>query len=152
MKEKEFRVKQDLLFVVVPLMFNLLLLAGALVFTGGIWRILLVLTALIFTGVILWQSRPMFKAFELIVTPKEIIVKDFRGKVVKRLDWKRVEAAVAGYKKTWLIYTYSFYFRVKGDEDLLFALISRTPGLANKFQQFVRVFVRKKVPVQVVKA
>ncbi len=149
---KEFRVKQDLMFVFVPLAFDLLLFVGALVFTGGFWRVSLVLLSLIFAGIVLWQSRPILKAFELIVTPKEVIVKDFRGNIVRRLEWKRVEAAVAGYKKTWLLYTYSFYFRVKGDEDLLFALISRVPGLAGKFQQFVKVFVRKKVPVQVVKA
>ena len=57
-----------------------------------------------------------------------------------------------GLKKTWIIYTYSFYFRVKGDEDLMFALISREAGLTGKFQNFVKVFVRKKIPVQIVKA
>ncbi|WP_456342597.1 hypothetical protein [Thermovibrio sp.] len=149
---KEFRVKQDLMFVVVPLVFDLLLFAGALVFTSGLWRVLLILLSLGFAGLVLWQARPILKGFELIVNPKEVIVKDFRGNTVRRIEWKRIEAAVAGYKKTWLLYTYSFYFRVKGDEDLLFALISRTPGLTGKFQQFVRVFVRKKVPVQVVKA
>jgi len=149
---KEFRVKQDLMFVVVPLVFDLLLFVGALVFTSGFWRIALILLSLIFAGVVLWQARPIFRAFELVVTPKEVLVKDFRGNTVRRVEWKRIEAAVAGYKKTWLLYTYSFYFRVRGDEDLMFALISRVPGLTGKFQQFVRVFVRKKVPVQVVKA
>ena len=62
-----------------------------------------------------------------------------------------MEAAATGYKKTWKLYTYSFYFRVKGDEDLLFALISRQEGLTGRFQNFIKVFVRKKIPVQVVR-
>ncbi|WP_457679348.1 hypothetical protein [Thermovibrio sp.] len=148
---KEFRVKQDLLFVVVPLTVALLMFVGAL-FMGGIGRIVFIALSLIFAGVVLWQSRPILKGFELVVNPKEIVVKDFFGKEVRRVEWKRVEAVAAGYKKTWMIYTYSFYFRVKKDEDLIFALISRTPGLASRFQQFVRTFVRKRVPIQVVKA
>jgi hypothetical protein len=148
---KEFRVKQELSFVAVPLIFDLLLLVGAL-FVSGIWKFVLIAMALGFAGLVLWQARPIFKSFELLLTPKEIIVKSFNGKVVRRIDWKKVEAAVGGYKKTWLLYTYSFYFRVKGEEDLMFVLISRTPNLTSKFQQFIKVFVRKRIPVQVVKA
>jgi len=148
---EKFKVKQDLSFVLVPLVFSLLVFIGAL-FMSSFWKWGFILLSLVFAGVVLWQSRPFLKNFELVITPKEIVVKDFRGKTVRQLEWKKVEAAAAGYKKTWLIYTYSFYFKVKGDEDLLFALITRTPNLAKKFQQFVRVFVRKKVPVQLVKA
>ncbi|GAB6076075.1 hypothetical protein [Desulfurobacterium crinifex] len=148
---KEFRVKQDLAFVIFPLTVDLLLFVSAL-FMGGFWRWIFIALAVIFAGFVLYQSRPIFKNFQLILTPKEIKVQDFRGNVVRRIDWKKVEGAAGGFKKTWLIYTYSFYFRVKGDEDLMFALISREAGLTGKFQNFVKVFVRKKIPVQIVKA
>jgi len=149
---KELTFKQDLAFVAVPLIFDLLFFVLGLFMPGLIWKLLFCGAAVVFAAVVLWQSRPILKNFLLKITPKEIEVKDFRGNTVRRLDWKKVEAAAAGYKKNWLLYTYSFYFRVKGDEDLLFGLITREPNLASKFQQFVKVFVRKKVPVQVVKA
>lgn len=138
-------------FVVVPLIFDLLFFIVGL-FMPGLWKLAFAAVALIMAGVVLWQARPFLKQFQLTVTPKEVTVKDFRGNTVRKLDWKRVEAVAAGYKKNWMLYTYSFYFRVRGDEDLLFGAITREPGLTGKFQQFVKVFVRKKVPVQVVKA
>ncbi len=148
---EKFRVKQDLSFVLVPLIFSLLVFVGAL-FMSSFWKWGFILLSLVFAGVVLWQSRPFFKNFELVITPKEIYVNDFRGKTVRQLKWGKVEAVATGYRKNWLIYTYSFYFKVKGEEDLLFALITRTPNLAGKFQKFVKVFVRKKIPVQLVKA
>ena len=151
MERREFRVKQDILFIAVPLIFDFLFFIGAL-FLSSPWNWILGALALVFAGVVIWQSRPFLKSFELLLTPKGIKVRDFRGKTVREVDWKRVEAAAAGYKKTWLIYTYSFYFRVKGDEDVLFGLVSREPGLTGKFQQFMKVFVRKRIPVQVVKS
>ncbi len=151
MERKEFRVKQDILFIAVPLIFDFLFLIGAL-FLSSPWKWILSALALIFAGVVIWQSRPFLKNFELVLTPKGLKVRDFRGNTVREVEWKKVEAAAAGYKKTWLIYTYSFYFRVKGDEDVLFGLVTREQGLTGKFQQFMKVFVRKKIPVQVVKA
>jgi hypothetical protein len=148
--DKELKLQQDMLFVFVPLFFDLLLLVAAL-FMSGFWRIAGVLMALGFAGFVLWQSRFMFKNFKMLVTPKGITVVDFFGKVVRKLDWKNVEAVAAGYKKTWKLYTYSFYFRVKGEEDLLFPLISREEGVTGRFQTFVKTRVRKRVPVQLVK-
>ncbi|MEO2082723.1 MAG: hypothetical protein ABGX12_01710 [Desulfurobacteriaceae bacterium] len=148
---KELRLKQDPLFIVVPLFFDLLLFVGAL-FMSGIWKYVGIVMAVTFAVIVLWQSRPLLRNFELLVRPREIIVKDFRGKAVRRLDWKKVEGVAAGFKRTWKLYTYSFYFRVRGEEDLLFVLVSREEGLTAKFQKFVKVFVRKKVPVQTVKA
>ncbi|WP_163329401.1 hypothetical protein GFV12_00330 [Desulfurobacterium thermolithotrophum] len=147
---KEFRVKQESGVVLFPLIVDFLLLIGAL-FMDGIWRWIFIGLSLIFAGLVVYQSRPIFKNFQLVITPKEIKVLDFRGNVVRKIDWKKVEGAAAGFRKTWLIYTYSFYFRVKGDEDLLFSLISREAGLTGKFQNFIKVFVRKKIPVQVIK-
>jgi len=147
---KDFRVKQDLTFVVIPLVFDLVVFFLAL-FMSGFWKWILMALSVGFAGLVLWQSRPMFKSFQLVLTPKEIRVLNFKGEVVRKLDWKKVEAVAAGYKRTWRIYSYSFYFRVKKDEDLLFALVSREEGLAGKFQNFVKVFVRKRIPVQVVK-
>ncbi len=151
MERKEFRVKQDILFVAVPLIFDFLFLIVAH-FLSSPWRWILAALALIFAGIVIWQFRPFLKSFELLLTQKGIKVKDFRGNTVREVEWKKVEAAAAGFRKTWLIYTYSFYFRIKGDEDVLFGLVSREPGLTAKFQQFMKVFVRKKIPVQVVKS
>ncbi len=151
MEKREFRVKQDILFIAVPLIVDFLFLVGAL-FLSSPWNWILSALALIFAGIVIWQSRPFLKNFELILTPKGLRVKDFRGKTVREVEWKKVEAAAAGYKKTWLICTYSFYFRVRGDEDVLFGLVTREQGLTGKFQQFMKIFVRKKIPVQVVKA
>jgi len=150
MKEKELKLRQDVAFIVVPLIFDLLLLIGAL-FLDGFLRIAFALLSIIFAAILLWQSRPMLKNFELTLTPKGITVKDFLGRTVRKVDWKSVEAAAAGYKRVWLLYTYSFYFRVKGDEDVMLALLTRVPDLTSKFQQFLKVFVRKKIPVQIVK-
>ena len=147
---KEFRVKQDRLFLVLPLTINLILLLLSLLLPG-ILKILGVALTFGLAGYMLWQSRPILKNYELILTPKEIIVKDFRGNTVRKLEWKKVEAAAAGVKKNWKIFTYSFYFRVKGEEDLMFALITREEGLTGKFQSFVKIAPRKKVPVQIVK-
>ncbi len=145
-----FKVKQDMLFVYIPLTFDLLLLIAA-IFMPGFWKVIGVVMAIGFAGFVLWQSRFMFKNFEMELSPREIIVRNFRGREVRKLSWKNVETAATGYKKTWKIYTYSFYFRVKGDEDLLFPLISREEGISSKFQNFVKVYVRKKIPVQLVK-
>ncbi|SMP15658.1 hypothetical protein SAMN06265339_1405 [Desulfurobacterium pacificum] len=148
---KEFRVKQDPLFIGLPLFVDLVLLILAL-FLPGIWKVIGVVLALGFAGYVLWQSRPILKNYELVLTPKEVIVKDFRGNVVRRVEWKKVEAAAAGVKKTWKMLTYSFFFRVRGDEDIMFALVTREEGLTGKFQSFMKVTPRKKVPVQIVKA
>jgi hypothetical protein len=147
---KEFKVKQDVTFVVIPLVIDLLVFVGAL-FIDGFFKWILIALSLGFAGVVLWQSRPIYRNYQLLLTPKEIKVLNLKGEVVRRLDWKKVEAAAAGYKKTWKIYSYSFFFRVKKDEDLLFALISREEGLAGKFQNFIKIFVRKRIPVQIVK-
>jgi hypothetical protein len=148
--EKRLEFKQDLIFFAVPLTFDLLFLAGAL-FLSFPFNLILGLVAVIFAGVVVWQSRPFLKNYQLILTPKFLEVRDIRKNTVRKIDWNKVEAAAAGYKKSWLLYTYSFYFRVKGDEDLLFGLITRQEGLTSKFQQFMKVFVRKRIPVQVVK-
>jgi len=148
--EKRFEVKQDLWFVWGPLIFDLLLFVIAL-FMSGFFRWVGIIVSLGLAGLVLWQSRPMFKNFKLILTPKEIKVLDFRGNIVRKLDYKKVLGAVGGFKRTWKIYTYNFYFRVKGDEDLSFVLVSREPNLASKFQNFLKVFVRKKIPVQILK-
>ncbi|RUM44658.1 MAG: hypothetical protein DSY35_01740 [Desulfurobacterium sp.] len=148
---KEFKVKQDLAFVVVPLVLNLIVFTGAL-FMNGLFKWILILLSLGFIGVILWQSRPAFQNYQLVLTPKEVKVLNLKGEVVRKVDWKKVEAVAASYKKTWKIYSYSFFFKVKKDEDLPFALISREKGLTGKFQNFIRVFVRKRIPVRIVKA
>ncbi len=148
--EKRLEFKQDLIFFAVPLTFDLLFLAGAL-FLSFPFNLILGLVAVIFAGVVVWQSRPFLKNYQLILTPKFLEVRDIRKNTVRKIDWNKVEAAAAGYKKSWLLYTYSFYFRVKGDEDLLFGLITRQEGLTLKLQQFMKVFVRKRIPVQVVK-
>jgi len=150
MEKRELRIKQDLLFFAVPLTFDLLFLIGAL-FLSFPWNLILGILALVFAGIVIWQSRPFLKNFELVLTPKFVEVRDFRGRGVRRIEWKKVEAVAAGHKKSWFVFIYSFYFRVKGDEDLLFGLVSRKEGLTSKLQQFVKVFVRKKIPVQVVK-
>ncbi|SMO71580.1 hypothetical protein SAMN06269117_12136 [Balnearium lithotrophicum] len=148
--EKRLEFKQNLIFFAVPLTFDLLFLVGALFLSFPI-NLILGLVAVIFAGVVVWQSRPFLKNYELTLTPKFLEVRDFRKNLVRKIEWNKVEAAAAGYKKSWLLYTYSFYFRVKGDEDLLFGLITRQEGLTSKFQQFMKVFVRKRIPVQVVK-
>ncbi|GEM_PF-957020 len=148
---KEFRVKQDSLFIGLPLIVDLVLLISAL-FLPGIWKAIGAGLALGFAGYVLWQSRPLLKNYELVLTSKEIIVKDFRGNAIRKVEWKKVEAAAAGVKKTWKILTYSFFFRVKGEEDVMFALVTREEGLTGKFQSFMKVTPRKKVPVQIVKA
>ncbi|RUM90003.1 MAG: hypothetical protein DSZ26_03925 [Thermovibrio sp.] len=148
--EKRLEFKQDLIFFAIPLTFDLLFLVGAL-FLSFPFNLILGLVAIIFAGVVVWQSRPFLKNYELTLTSKFLEVRDFRRNLVRKIEWSKVEAAAAGYKKSWLLYTYSFYFRVKGDEDLLFGLITRREGLTSKFQQFMKVFVRKRIPVQVVK-
>ncbi len=148
--KRELRFKQDIAFFAVPLAFDLLFLIGA-PFLSFPWNLILGLLALIFAGIVVWQSRPFMKNFELVLTPQFAEVRNFTGKTVRKVSWKKVEAAAGGYKKTWLVFTYSFFFRVKGDEDIVFGLVSRQQGLANKFQQFLKVFVRKKIPVQIVK-
>ncbi len=148
---KEFRVKQDSLFIGLPLIVDLVLLISAL-FLPGIWKAIGAGLALGLAGYVLWQSRPLLKNYELVLTSKEIIVKDFRGNAIRKVEWKKVEAAAAGVKKTWKILTYSFFFRVKGEEDVMFALVTRENGLTGKFQSFMKVTPRKKVPVQIVKA
>jgi hypothetical protein len=120
--EKRLEFKQDLIFFAVPLTFDLLFLAGAL-FLSFPFNLILGLVAVIFAGVVVWQSRPFLKNYQLILTPKFLEVRDIRKNTVRKIDWNKVEAAAAGYKKSWLLYTYSFYFRVKGDEDLLLSLI-----------------------------
>jgi len=148
--KRELRFKQDIAFFAVPLAFDLIFLIGA-PFLSFPWNLILGLLALIFAGIVVWQSRPFMKNFELVLTPQFAEVRNFTGKTVRKVSWKKVEAAAGGYKKTWLVFTYSFFFRVKGDEDIVFGLVSRQQGLANKFQQFLKVFVRKKIPVQIVK-
>jgi hypothetical protein len=149
-KKNELRFKQDIAFFVVPLVFDLIMLVGAL-FLSFPWNLIIGLLSLIFAGIVIWQSRPFLKNFELVLTPQFAEVRNFTGKTVRKVNWKKVEAAAAGYKKTWLIFTYSFFLRVKGDEDLLFGLVSRQEGLTGKFQQFLKVFVRKKIPIQIVR-
>ena len=148
--EKRLEFKQDLIFFAVPLTFDLLFLVGAL-FLSFPFNLILGLIAVIFAGVVIWQSRPFLKNYQLILTPKFLEVRDIRKNTVRKIDWNKVEAAAAGYKKSWLLYTYSFYFRVRRDEDLLFGLMTRREGLTSKFQQFMKVFVRKRIPVQIVK-
>ena len=64
---KEFRVKQDLTFVVIPLVFDLVVFFLAL-FMSGFWKWILMALSVGFAGLVLWQSRPMFKSFQLVRT------------------------------------------------------------------------------------
>ena len=70
---KEFRVKQDLAFVVIPLVLNLIVFVGAL-FIDGFFKWILIALSLGFAGVVLWQSRPIYRNYQLLLTPKEIKV------------------------------------------------------------------------------
>jgi protein-S-isoprenylcysteine O-methyltransferase Ste14 len=62
---KEFKVKQDMLFVIVPLLFNLVVFISALLMES-IWKWILIALSIGFAGLVLWQSRPLFKNFQLI--------------------------------------------------------------------------------------
>jgi hypothetical protein len=148
---QDFTVKQDMLFVAVPLGFNLLFLLASLLFTGGVFRLILSLLALGFAGFVLWQSRFMFSNYRLSLTQKGVEVANIFGKTVRRVDWRKVEGVAAGYKRTWKLYAYSFYFRVKKEEDVPFSLISREENLANKLSGYIKVFVRRRIPVKLVK-
>jgi hypothetical protein len=150
MEKNKFEVKQELWFVWGPLIFDFLLFILAM-FMSGFLKWIGIVISLGLAGLVLWQSRPMFKNYKLILTPKEIKILDFKGNPVRTLEYKKVVAAAGGVKKSWKIYTYNFYFRVKGDEDLSFVLISTEPNLTAKFQNFLRVFVRRKIPVQILK-
>ena len=148
---KEFHVKQNLTIFAIPVAIDVLIfILGAI--SSGIFRFILLGIAAAFLGVIIYQSKPILKSFALKLTPKEVRVLDFTGKTVRRVDWRRVEGAAAGRRKILFINMYSFYFRVKGDEDINFILNSRESDLSQKFRNFIRVFVRRNVPVQIVKS
>ncbi|SNR72163.1 hypothetical protein [Desulfurobacterium atlanticum] len=149
--DKRFEVKQSLLFMAIPVTIDTAILIGAII-SHGILRFLLlgILVALLY--LLYKQLKPTLTNFKFIMTPKFIRIENFKGDTVREVDWKKVEAAAAGYKVAFKkIYFYNFYFRIKKEEDLIFAVTSTQPDLAAKFQQFIKVFVRKKIPIQIVK-
>jgi len=147
---KEFKVKQNLMLFLIPGIIDLTLIIIGILSTG-IARYIFLGVAAAFLGLIIYQARPIFRNYCLILTPREIKILDLRGKTVRKVDWKKVEGVAAGYKKLLFIYMYSFYFRVKGEEDTNFLLNSRQVDLSQKLKNFVKVFVRRNIPVQVVK-
>ncbi|WP_457567932.1 hypothetical protein [Desulfurobacterium sp.] len=150
-QDKRFEVSQEPLFIALPVFIDVLFLIAALA-AHGILRILLlgILVALLY--LLYRQLKPVLTSYRFVMTPKTIWIENVAGKKVREVDWKKVEAAAAGYKVTLKrIYLYNFYFRVKKEEDLIFAVTTMKPDLASRFQNFIRVFVRKKIPVQIVK-
>ncbi len=149
--DKRFEVKQSLLFMAIPVTIDIIILIGAILATGILRFLLLgILVALLY--LLYKQLKPTLTNFRFVMTSKYVRVENFKGDIVRELDWKNVEAAAAGYKVALKkIYFYNFYFRVKKEEDLIFAVTTTQSDLASKFQQFIKVFVRKKIPIQIVK-
>ncbi|WP_457570293.1 hypothetical protein [Desulfurobacterium sp.] len=148
---KRFEVSQEPLFIALPIVIDVLFLIAAIM-AHGILRLLLfgILVALLY--LLYRQLKPILTNYRFVMTPKSIWIENFSGKKVREVDWKKVEAAAAGYKVTLKkIYLYNFYFRVKKEEDLIFAVTTTKPDLASRFQNFIKVFVRKKIPIQIVK-
>ncbi len=148
---KEFKAKQNLMLFLIPGLIDLLLFIVA-VLSHGITRYLFAGIAVAFLGLLIYQARPIFRNFCIILTPKEVKVLNIKGNTVRKVDWRKVEGVAAGYKKLLFIYVYSFYFRVKGEEDINFIVNSRNDDLSQKLRNFVKVFVRRNIPVQVVKS
>ncbi|OMH40290.1 hypothetical protein [Desulfurobacterium indicum] len=150
-QSKRFEVSQEPLFIALPIVIDVLFLIATIV-AHGILRFLLfgILVALLY--LLYRQLKPILTNYRFVMTPKSVWIENFSGKKVREVNWKKVEAAAAGYKVTLKkIYLYNFYFRVKKEEDLIFAVTTTKPDLALKFQKFIKVFVRKKIPIQIVK-
>ncbi len=148
---KRLKLKQDMLFILAPVSVDILALIFAAL-THGIFRYVFLLMFLVFTGLFLYQVRPIIKLFSIVIGQKNVQTFNILDKMNREIDWKRIQGVAIGYKKVSLIYIYNIYFRVKGKEDLSFALISRNKNLGPDVQRFIKVFVRRGIPVQMVKA
>jgi hypothetical protein len=150
MQVKGFVIRQDMRFVWFPVGLNVILLVSSIV-VGGIVGILGVVFSLILSWMIIRQSKFMFINNRMEVSKDGVKIYNFRGSLNKKINWKNVVGVAIGEKKTWKMWVYNFYFRMKGEEDVSAVFVTFFPELGVRFKNFVRIFVRHRIPVQVVR-